>query len=201
MFGTPKEGFLAKATDFSFSYAGTEETEIMSVPCTPPWEAPEYSRVPIQLRDAKRADVFSLGLVCFWVFFRSDLLEYWAGHAKAYNNHYRDLQRDDEKSLSKLKVENNLQGFADRHLGRHDSARRDHVKRFQQFLVHSLTRNKKERASNLWEMFNLVSNSDDVERPKDMDTWMRNITRDPSVDGDGGTIGAFQVTTIFNISL
>ena len=163
------------------------------LPCTPPWEAPEYRRGPIQVRDAKRADIYSLGLVCLWLLFRRYLFEYWQQHAEPYGNSYRDLQRNDEKGLCKLKIEDNLLAFANRHLPSYDWPSTGHLRRVEQFLSSCLTRRREDRPLDLWRMFNLVANTDYVERPKDMDLWMKTITRNPGVDGDSEGFGTFHV--------
>jgi len=188
--------------DFSFSHAGAAaKGRAVLLPCSPPWEAPEYRRgASYQIQDAKQADVFSAGLVCLWLFFRNDLLLYWKGHARAYDDEYQGLFRDDEKALCKLKVENRLYAFADRCLSEYelvthgDKLGSDMISLLRLFWSSSLHRDKMKRPQKLSDV--LSPGSQNVERPSDMDSWTRIITRVPSVDGDGGKVRAFEVSNL-----
>jgi serine/threonine protein kinase len=61
-------------TDFGFScFNGTDE-DLVQVTRTEPWEAPEWHYRYFKLRDAKKMDIYSFGLLCLWLFFRDETL-------------------------------------------------------------------------------------------------------------------------------
>lgn len=82
-------------TDFGFScFADTEEDLVRL-------EAPEWrSHQHFALRDAKKLDMYSFGLLCMWLFFKDETLSQW-GHTSAEvhtafmdkdNHAFNDLQ-------------------------------------------------------------------------------------------------------------
>ncbi|KAK5445183.1 hypothetical protein LTS15_010274 [Exophiala xenobiotica] len=65
---------VAMVTDFESSCVYGEESDLLTLRKTPPWNAPEWSDRYIRVKDAKLMDVYSFGLVCFWILFRSNLV-------------------------------------------------------------------------------------------------------------------------------
>ncbi|KAI0858827.1 hypothetical protein F4860DRAFT_287009 [Xylaria cubensis] len=63
---------IAKVTDFSYSCLGKSEEDIVTMPRSELWQAPEYSREGCKIRDAKLMDIYSFGMVCFWLLFPSE---------------------------------------------------------------------------------------------------------------------------------
>ncbi|KAK4116085.1 hypothetical protein N656DRAFT_223429 [Canariomyces notabilis] len=168
IFPHPEGGFVAKVIDFCFSHVGAVgiKLETVVLPC----------------------------LVCLWLFLRDDLCLYWEDHARTYNNSYRDLLRNDEKGLCKLKIEDELGAFADRCLSKSPwtgALGSDDISRLRRFWFLTLARDKKERPLGLWGM---LDPGGDAERPTDMDSWMSTVTRNHAVDGDGGRVGAFKIS-------
>ncbi|KAI3316979.1 kinase-like domain-containing protein [Xylariaceae sp. AK1471] len=188
--------YIAKMTDFGFSHFGKTDTEYITLPSTSPWEAPEHNKDPVQIRDAKNADVYSLGLLCLWVLFEGDLLANWDTYVSTHGDtDYRGLRRRDEKSLAKLKVETGLLRFAEEQTDIHWSSAQDgRIGRMKRFWSLALRWNSAERTSNVRELLDLISNLDHEKKPWGFsDSEMRYINRQPLVDGFGGTPRSFQL--------
>ena len=64
---------VAMVTDFESSCVYGDESDLLTLPKTPPWNAPEWSDRYVRVKDAKLMDIYSFGLVCFWILFRSNL--------------------------------------------------------------------------------------------------------------------------------
>jgi len=62
-------GFIAKMADFGFSTGFQGENDKISFPRSRPWNAPEYHDRYFFHEEAKRMDVYSFGLLCFWFLF------------------------------------------------------------------------------------------------------------------------------------
>jgi serine/threonine protein kinase len=59
-------------TDFGYSSYET----LVKVPRSPPWEAPEWHPRWFNLENAKRMDVYSFGLLCLWLVFSGEHLQF-----------------------------------------------------------------------------------------------------------------------------
>jgi len=61
--------------DFGFSRYGADD-DLIRLPRSEPWDAPEWHDREFTLEAARRADVYAFGLVCFWLWFRDDDLSH-----------------------------------------------------------------------------------------------------------------------------
>ena len=61
-----------KIADFAFVSFGASEDEPVKVSRTEPWDAPEWHPRYFLLKDAKKMDIYSFGLLCLWISFRHD---------------------------------------------------------------------------------------------------------------------------------
>ncbi len=59
--------------DFGFSKFGAKD-ELIKLSRSEPWDAPEWHPRYFMLGDAMKADIYSFGLVCLWMFFRNETL-------------------------------------------------------------------------------------------------------------------------------
>ncbi|KAL8995132.1 MAG: hypothetical protein Q9169_005075 [Polycauliona sp. 2 TL-2023] len=62
-------GYRAELCDFGFSTINVKDSMIQ-LPSSWPWTSPEYHRRGFSLDHAKKADIFSLGLVTLWILYR-----------------------------------------------------------------------------------------------------------------------------------
>ena len=70
-----KDGtFIAKLSDCGYSVP-VKGSEIIKLPRSIPFSAPEYHHRGFQFDDAQRQDIFCLGMTCLWILFHDVYLE------------------------------------------------------------------------------------------------------------------------------
>ena len=103
----------AKVIDFGYSTQFTAEDEYILVPKSWPWFAPEHSKSDrFKPSQARKMDIFSLGMLCLWVIFE----RYFSGSVPlpseaCWAEHYfRQAAGSDrsKKILNDLKQDDNL---------------------------------------------------------------------------------------------
>lgn len=62
---------MAKVADFGFATCLQTENDLLSIPKSDPWNAPEYSERLFRPDPAKRMDIYSFGLLCTWLLFEA----------------------------------------------------------------------------------------------------------------------------------
>jgi len=67
---TNDSGYTAKVTDFGYSCFGASEDDVVYLPYSQRWAAPEYTATGLALRDAKKSDLYSYGLLCWYILFQ-----------------------------------------------------------------------------------------------------------------------------------
>ena len=60
---------IPKIADFGFSCIGSENGSLVYLPLKTPWEAPDWHAAAFEIPDAKKLEVYSLGLIFLWVVF------------------------------------------------------------------------------------------------------------------------------------
>ena len=60
---------IAKVHDFGYSTAYKHEDDLVKLPKSEGWQAPEFVDHRIKPAQARKMDVFSFGLVCLWLLF------------------------------------------------------------------------------------------------------------------------------------
>ncbi|KAK4227124.1 hypothetical protein QBC38DRAFT_455500 [Podospora fimiseda] len=71
----PEPSLAVALTDFGFSSFTTSGDEpVQLVSGTKPWDAPEWTNGEHSISSAKKMDLYSFGLLCFWHFFRNETL-------------------------------------------------------------------------------------------------------------------------------
>jgi serine/threonine protein kinase len=66
-----KSHIRAKVADFGFATCFQGENDLVSMPRSVPWNAPEYHDGRFRPKQAKQMDVYSFGLLCFWLLFKA----------------------------------------------------------------------------------------------------------------------------------
>ena len=64
-----KSRIVAKVADFGFATCFQSEDDLVSIPISVPWNAPEHHGGRFRPEQAKQMDVFSFGMLCFWLLF------------------------------------------------------------------------------------------------------------------------------------
>ena len=65
--------YIAKVADFGFSTHFQGEQDLVKMSKSVPWNAPEHHYRHFNPSAAKRIDIYSFGLLCFWVVFGASL--------------------------------------------------------------------------------------------------------------------------------
>ena len=65
-----------KVADFGYSTLTVGESGKVLLPKSRPWNAPEHHFDGFQAHEAKKADVYSFGMLCLWVLFGSCLSDF-----------------------------------------------------------------------------------------------------------------------------
>jgi serine/threonine protein kinase len=97
--------FTARVTDFGYSTRFANEDDLISVPRSWPWHAPEHDRDRYKPMHARKMDVFSFGMLCLWVLFE----EYLSGFTPLPKDaHWAEeyLIRKQERNLSQRVLDN-----------------------------------------------------------------------------------------------
>ncbi|KAH7080740.1 kinase-like domain-containing protein [Paraphoma chrysanthemicola] len=68
-----KEKYIAKVIDFGFSSQFADQNELLFVAASWPWYAPERDRDRVVAAQVQEMDMFSYGMLCFWVMFERHL--------------------------------------------------------------------------------------------------------------------------------
>ncbi|KAF2685426.1 TPR-like protein [Lentithecium fluviatile CBS 122367] len=61
--------YTAKVADFGLSTHFRGENDLINIPISVPWNAPEYHNRAFYPQDAKAMDVYSFGMLCLWLLF------------------------------------------------------------------------------------------------------------------------------------
>jgi serine/threonine protein kinase len=104
--------YVAKVADFGYSTCmgaaeNTSSSEQVSLPWSPPWNAPEIHRdnYILPFSEAKLSDVFSLGMLCLWLLFQNENLSKPAGSVQGEYDWLRALKEDGKmKSFARDRI-------------------------------------------------------------------------------------------------
>lgn len=62
---------IAKVADFGFATFFQDHNDLISMPDIKVWNAPEHHRLNFSPDQAKKMDVYSFGMLCFWLIFKA----------------------------------------------------------------------------------------------------------------------------------
>ena len=144
----------AKVADFGYStcYAGPDD--LISMPRSWPWNAPDcFRRGGARPIEAKKMDVYSVGMLCLWLLFQEFLLE------ETFSGQIADAADSTETSqacfikqvlsLGRLKHEGNLLGFIRRQMTTTKGFQNEQMLRLDRFFLASLSPDSKGRTADL----------------------------------------------------
>ena len=60
-------GFIPKLIDFGFSTYGFSDTDLVRLPCSEEWRAPEWHPRAFEIKEAKKTDIYSYAKICQWI--------------------------------------------------------------------------------------------------------------------------------------
>ncbi|KAJ0108132.1 hypothetical protein J7T55_007251 [Diaporthe amygdali] len=109
-------GFTAMVTDFGYSTRYAHEGDTIKLPISHPWNGPEVDRLNREWTpsEAKKADLFSFGMLCLWVLFPAQLSQWTIpGDSSIDLEPLIEMTPDLARSaLARLKANHQLQNFA-----------------------------------------------------------------------------------------
>ena len=56
-----------RVSDFGYSTLAADDTEMIFLPKSRPWNAPEHHYMGFDITAAKKMDVYSFGMLCLWI--------------------------------------------------------------------------------------------------------------------------------------
>ncbi|KAF9771362.1 hypothetical protein IL306_010989 [Fusarium sp. DS 682] len=138
--------FTAKVIDFGFSSRYVDDDDLLRLARTPPWDAPELRKyTEVKPIDARRADVFSYGMLCLWILFEQSL----SSDDITWLQLNSQLETtDDLVRLATLKADNKLISFTDQMLER-ENLENEKKEQLQDFFELSLDINPNLRPNTL----------------------------------------------------
>ena len=153
------KSYTAKMTDFgSFCY-GLRDNDTVNLPQSAPWNAPEYYAGDVNLLDAKKMDVHSFGLVCFWIFFyqSSPLNDRSSTCEKNKLFEIKNMRRTMLELINQIKEPGNTDGLISIFVAKLKVYKDQQLQRLQQLFASTLNVNTKHR-SNDWAKYILILN-------------------------------------------
>ncbi|KAF2474367.1 kinase-like protein [Lindgomyces ingoldianus] len=127
--------YTARVTDFGYSTRFAGEDDLVSVPKSWPWCAPECEHEKLKPIQARKMDVFSFGMLCLWVLFEKYLSGITPHMCKSI--------------LADLKQQDRLAMLAQQLVLAERDIETDKKKALERFFSTSLARNPDERDESL----------------------------------------------------
>ena len=113
--------FVARVADFGFATCFEPHNSLIIIPGKGPWDAPEYHARPFRPEQAKQMDVYSFGLLCYWLIFEANFSDDIAlrRDTSPQRDHAVNVSRcQPERDLLRLwKKDNQLIGWICRRVG------------------------------------------------------------------------------------
>lgn len=147
-----------KMSDFGYSTLTTNEEDIISLPCSPPWNAPEIHHRGFSLARAKMADIYSFGLLCLWILFKDDPLnlEDITTPAACENVNSLDQLIREKFLIAYLKKNNMMVGIADKLVQQSDLPTEDQLS-LKKFFITMLSFDPEQRNCDLEELIKYIN--------------------------------------------
>lgn len=146
IFGQSYDNIIVKVTDFGYSTLTTQGSELIDLPQSEPWCAPEYHGRGQSFVQAKKADVFSFGMLCLWILF---------------NEHIAVIARNEQSCsvysfLEDSKFEDSLLPFSRELVRQKNNISENQKSLLLAFFDSTLTKNPLKRASDFMSLKNLL---------------------------------------------
>jgi serine/threonine protein kinase len=149
--------YTAKVTDFGYSTRFAHKDDLINMPKSRPWNAPEHDRDRFTPVQAQRMDVFSFGMLCVWVLFEKYLSGTVVLPQKAQwaNQYFQDKtqQHLSKHVLDNLKHDNKLALLAQQLIYAEQDIDQDIKQALERLFSILLAYNPNERHISLEEMF------------------------------------------------
>ena len=150
-----------KVADFGYSTLTAGESGKMILPKSRPWNAPEHHFGLFEAHEAKKADVYSFGMLCLWVLFGNRLSDFQQttadGVAGSISFDAPLFFHSGPTLLERLKNENGLEYIANRLLESMPGLDVEYTIRLKEIFNLTLARNPGKRTYDLARVISLLS--------------------------------------------
>ena len=154
-------GYTAKVLDFGYSTIYANEHDLISMPSSQPWAAPEYHHRGFKAVEAKKMDIYSSALLCLWLLCKEGLTGTVATFGDAFEGNQcaegckRACKEHQMQNLSSCKSQGKLLALANQVLMTMtlEYSRKDELR---QFFTLALDPNAGTRCSDLIELISLL---------------------------------------------
>lgn len=159
----PHAKISAQMADFGWSFLPRDgDRNVIDLPKSLPWYAPEYHHRGFTIEQAQKQDVFSFGVLCFWVLFHADISAKArdSRNGKGYSNSAIQQTREIHILLEEWKIEGRLQAVAVDMVaasGDHTTTTKEVLR---QLFVSTLAHDPNERESNFEGLENMFKQLD-----------------------------------------
>src|SRR5438046_9225474 len=76
--------YVAKVADFGYSTQFVNDEELVKMPKSWPWNAPEHHHRGFKPSQARKMDAYSFGILCLWLMFKEKIFEVSANSRNAF---------------------------------------------------------------------------------------------------------------------
>jgi hypothetical protein len=147
-------------TDFGYSCFKSADEDLVMLPRTQPWEAPEWHERSFKLKKAKMMDVYSFGLLCLWLIFRGEsLIETDSTNAKI-GSAFSGQDMLAQERLQTLKRNDMILDRAMRLVDQKADINEDTRSRLRQIFILSLPKDAEKRAPDMQPIVDLLCGGD-----------------------------------------
>jgi serine/threonine protein kinase len=168
----------AKVADFGYIALFVEDDEILKIPMTQPWVDPNWDPLGHTFEEAVNMDIFSLGLVCLYIVFTSEL--------ECLISTSSTISKSDaiRNLLFQWKNEDSIHWNVDRLLESSSDIDPSDRSLLRKFFDQTLSRSQKKRANKVAELLKLLFslkllgslNSSDSMTPQDLGLDLHTIS-------------------------
>jgi serine/threonine protein kinase len=155
--------FFPKLADFGFSTLSTQEDELVRLPRSRPWDAPEWHHRGFRFPAARKMDAYSLGVLCLWLVFNETFGQNTTSSASSSNGQtgYAYLKTSWKEYprhtlLEKLKYEDELPALACYLISTAIEGNDDQKCKLESFFALTLAREPEERSSDFGRLITLL---------------------------------------------
>jgi hypothetical protein len=153
--GPEPSTFGVKMTDFGYSCYGSTDEDLVQLPRSQPWEAPEHHSRWFTLAAAKKTDMYSFGLLCLWLIFPGDVLKTYLGEINL-DLAFRSQKGEPQAQFEILKHEGGTLDCALELLSRHSEINESICSRLRSLFNLSLQLDPAERAPTMRHFIELL---------------------------------------------
>ena len=151
---------IVKVADFGYSTLTACEVAKVLLPKSRPWNAPEHHFGEFKVSEAKKTDVYSVGILCLWVLFGYNLSHIPSHNTKSVAEVISfEASTGPRTSLEQLKDADNLQHYAGQLIDSISLPRlnAEHTIYLKEFFSLTVSLNPEKRTSDLGKLVGLLS--------------------------------------------